>query len=42
MAEEVNRFSVDVLALCLIPNHGHLIVVSKDSTVLARAMGEDG
>jgi len=40
MAEELNRFGVDVLAWCLMTNHTHLIVVPKDSTVLARASGE--
>jgi len=40
MAEELNRFDVDVLAWCLMTNHTHLIVVPKDSTVLARAIGE--
>ena len=40
MAEELNRFGVDVLAWCLMTNHTHLIVVPKDSTVLARAIGE--
>jgi len=40
MAEELNRFRVDVLAWCLMTNHTHLIVVPKDSAVLARAIGE--
>jgi len=40
MAEELNRFGVDVLAWCLMTNHTHLIVVPKDSAVLARAIGE--
>jgi len=40
MAEELNRFGVDVLAWCLMTNHTHLIVVPKDSAVLARAVGK--
>ena len=40
IAEELNRFSVEVLAWCLLTNHTHLIVVPKDSAVLARAIGE--
>jgi len=40
MAEELNRFGVDVPAWCLMTNHSHLIVVPKDSAVLARAIGE--
>jgi len=40
MAEELNRFGVEVLAWCLMTNHTHLIVVPQDSTVLARAVGE--
>jgi putative transposase len=40
MAEELNGFGVDVLAWCLMTNHTHMIVVPKDSAVLARAIGE--
>jgi len=40
MAEELNRFGVEVLAWCLMTNHTHLIVVPNDSAVLARAIGE--
>ena len=40
MAEELNRFGVEVLARCLMTNHTHLIVVPQDSAVLARAIGE--
>jgi REP-associated tyrosine transposase len=40
MAEELNRFGVEVLAWCLMTNHTHLIVVPQDSAVLARAIGE--
>ncbi len=40
MAQELNRFGVDVLAWCLMTNHAHLIVVPKDSTLMARAIGE--
>jgi putative transposase len=40
MAEELNRFGVEVLAWCLMTNHTHLIVVPRDSVVLARAIGE--
>ena len=40
LAEQLDRFSVEVLARCLMTNHTHLIVVPKDSAVLARAIGE--
>ena len=40
VAEELNRFGVEVLAWCLMTNHTHLIVVPKDSKLLARAIGE--
>jgi putative transposase len=40
MAQELDRFGTEVLAWCLMTNHTHLIVVPKDSTVLARAIGE--
>lgn len=40
MAEELDRFGTEVLAWCLMTNHTHLIVVPKDSKVLARAIGE--
>ena len=40
MAEEPNRFDIEVLAGCLMTNHTHLIVVPKDSALLARAIGE--
>jgi len=40
MAEELNRFGVDVLAWCLMTNHTQLIVVPKDSAVLAGAIGD--
>src|SRR4029077_12834336 len=40
MAEELNRFGVEVLAWCPMTNHTHLIVVPKDSKVMARAIGE--
>jgi len=36
MAEELNRFGVDVFAWCLMTKHTHVIVVPKDSAVLAR------
>ena len=39
-AEQLDRFSVEVLAWCLMTNHTHLIAVPKDSTGLARAIGE--
>jgi len=39
MAEELKRFSVEVLAWCLMINHTHLIVVPSDAG-LARAIGE--
>lgn len=40
LAEQLDRFSVEVLAWCLMTNHTHLIVVPTDSTDLARAIGE--
>ena len=40
MAEELKRFSVEVLAWCLMTNHTHLIVVASDARLLARAIGE--
>jgi len=40
MAEELKRFSVEVLAWCLMVNHTHLIVVASDARLLARAIGE--
>jgi len=40
MAEKLNRFGVDVHTWCWMTNHTHLIVVPKDSTVLAQAIGE--
>jgi len=40
MAEELNRFGVEVLAWCLMTNHTHLIVVPNGGAVLARAIGE--
>jgi len=40
MAEELKRFSVEVLAWCLMTNHTHLIVVPSNARLLARAIGE--
>lgn len=40
MADELNRFGIEVLAWCLMTNHTHLIVVPDDATVLSRAVGE--
>lgn len=40
MAEELKRFSIDVLVWCLMTNHTHLIVVPNDAAVLSRAIGE--
>jgi putative transposase len=40
MADELNRFGIEVLAWCLMTNHTHLIVVPNDATVLSRAVGE--
>jgi len=40
MADELNRYGIEVLAWCLMTNHTHLIVVSNDTTVLSRAVGE--
>jgi putative transposase len=38
MAEQLERFGVEVLAWCLMTNHTHLVVVPKDQ--VARAIGE--
>ena len=38
MAEQLDRFGVEVLAWCLMTNHTHLVVVPKDQ--VARAIGE--
>lgn len=40
LAEQLDRFSIEVLAWCLMTNHTHLIAVPKDSGVFARAIGE--
>jgi putative transposase len=40
MTEELDRFGIEVPAWCLMTNHTHLIVVPKDSKVMARAIGE--
>jgi putative transposase len=40
MAQELKRFSVEVLVWCLMTNHTHLIVVPSDAGMLARAIGE--
>jgi putative transposase len=40
MADELNRFGIEVLAWCLMTNHTHLIVVPNDAAVLSRAVGE--
>jgi REP-associated tyrosine transposase len=36
MAEELDRFGVDVLAWFLMTNHTHLIIAPSDSKVMAR------
>jgi hypothetical protein len=36
LAGQLDRFSVEVLAWCLMTNHTHLIVVPKDAAVLAQ------
>ena len=40
MAEQLNRFAVEVLAWCLMTNHTHLVAIPKDQVALARAIGE--
>lgn len=40
LAEQLDCFSVEILAWCLMTNHTHWIVVPKASAVLARAIGE--
>src|SRR6185503_15542061 len=41
MAEELKRFSVEVLAWCLMTNHTHLIVVPSDAGLLERGIRGD-
>ncbi|MEW6358204.1 MAG: transposase [Planctomycetota bacterium] len=40
MAEQTDRFGVEVLAWCLMTNHVHLIAVPSDEAGLARGIGE--
>jgi len=40
MAEQLQRFGVEVLAWCWMTNHTHLVAVPKDQAALARAIGE--
>jgi putative transposase len=40
MAQQMNRFGVEVLAWCLMTNHTHLVAIPKDQAALARAIGE--
>jgi putative transposase len=40
LAEETNRFGVEILAWCLMTNHVHFIAVPKLEDSLARAFGE--
>ncbi len=40
MAEWCNRFKVDILAYCLMPNHVHLIATPETGNTLSNAIGE--
>jgi putative transposase len=40
MGEECERFGVEILAYCLMPNHVHLIAVPSTEEALRRAVGE--
>jgi putative transposase len=40
MGEECQRFGVEILAYCLMPNHVHLIAVPSTEEALRRAVGE--
>jgi len=40
MADELNRYGIEVLAGCLMTHHTHPIVVPTDASVLSRAVGE--
>jgi putative transposase len=40
MAEECDRFSVDIWAYCLMPNHSQLIAVPPTPEALRKAVGE--
>ena len=40
MGEECDRFGVEILAYCLMPNHVHLIAVPSTEGALRRAVGE--
>src|SRR6201999_2701163 len=40
LAEQTHKAGVEVWAYCLMPNHVHLILVPRDETGLARAIGE--
>lgn len=40
LSEWCNRYSVEIWAYCLMPNHVHLIAVPQDSEGLKRAIGE--
>lgn len=40
LAEQTNRYGVEVWSYCLMPNHVHLILTPVDQSGLARALGE--
>jgi len=40
LAAYTQRFRVDILAYCLMPNHVHLIAIPREDGDLARAIGE--
>ena len=41
MAEQLDRFGVEVLAWCLMTNHTHLVVVPKEQVTRAIYMAKD-
>jgi putative transposase len=40
LAEQAQRYCVEVWAYCLMPNHVHLVLTPSDQTGLGRAVGE--
>jgi putative transposase len=40
LAEQLRRFSVEVWAYCLMPNHVHLILTPQGADGMSRALGE--
>ena len=40
LAEQARKFSVEVWAYCLMPNHVHLVLVPQGADGMSRALGE--